>query len=393
MNRILENIKVLDFGRYIATPFCCQLLADMGAEVVRVERPEGEPDRNRGPLTSDGRSLYFITLNRNKKAITLDLTSPRGREVMGDLARWADVLVHNQPADRAREMGLDYERLGAINPRLIHLAVSGFGTTGPYARNFAFDPVVQSMVGAAAMTGSNESPMLSHIPYVDFGTALYGALGVMAALLQRASTGRGQKIELPLLGTGVSWVAAYGVFAEFALNGIARNAVGNETIYAFGGLYRCSDGELSIAVVGDALFRRLCRVIERPDLLSDPRLQTDMLRYENRAVINGPLSEWLAGRMVEEARKTLADAGVPAGEVNTVARAFAHPQVAALGIVRNVEQPGVGSVPVGGMPMRLGGADWAEAAPAPGLGEHNEEIYGAIFGAGAAQRLRAESAI
>jgi crotonobetainyl-CoA:carnitine CoA-transferase CaiB-like acyl-CoA transferase len=393
VEEILEGIKVLDFGRYIAAPFGCQLLADLGAEVVRVERPEGEPDRNRGPLTADGRSIYFITLNRNKKAITLDLTSPRGREILEGLARWADVLVHNQPAERAREMGLDYERLTAVNPRLIYLAVSGFGTSGPYARNFAFDPVVQSMIGAAAMTGAQESPMLSHIPYIDFGTALYGALGVMAALLQRASTGRGQQIDLPLLGTGVSLVAAYGVFAEYALNGVARRAVGNDMIYGLGGLYKCADGELSIAVVGDALFRRLCRVIGHPEMLDDARLRTDILRYENRAIINDAIATWLAGRTVAESRTALADAGVPSGEVNTVAQAYAHPQVAALGIVRSLEQPEVGAVPVGGMPMRLGNAQWAEAAPAPGLGEHNEEIYDSIFGAGSAKRLRAEGAI
>jgi len=393
VDRILEGIKVLDFGRYIAAPFGCQLLADLGAEVIRVERPEGEPDRNRGPLTADGRSIYFITLNRNKKAITLDLTTSLGREILDGLARWADVLVHNQPAERAREMGLDYERLGAMNPRLIHLSVSGFGTTGPYARNFAFDPVVQSMVGAAEMTGAAESPMLSHIPYIDFGTALYGALGIMAALLQRERTGLGQHIDLPLLGTGVSIVAAYGVFAEFALNGVARRAVGNDMIYGLGGLYRCVDGELSIAVVGDALFRRLCRVIGHPELLDDARLKTDMLRYENRAIINEPLAAWLAGRTVAESRTALADAGVPCGEVNSVAQAYAHPQIAALEIVRSLDQPEVGAVPVGGMPMRLGNAEWAEAAPAPGLGEHNDEIYDSIFGVGTAERLRAEGAI
>jgi crotonobetainyl-CoA:carnitine CoA-transferase CaiB-like acyl-CoA transferase len=393
MQGILDGIKVLDFGRYIAAPFCCQLLADMGAEVVRVERPGGEPDRNRGPLTADGRSLYFVALNRNKKAITLDLTIPRGREILAELVRWADVLVHNQPAERAREMGLDYERLGSINPRLVYLAVSGFGSAGPYARNLAFDPVVQAMVGAAAMTGASESPMLSHIPYVDFGTALYGALGVTAALLERERSGKGRRLEMPLLGTGVSLVAAYGVFAEYAVNGVARRAVGNDTIYAVGGFFRCTDGELSVAVVGDALFRRLCRVIGRQDLAADPRFATDMMRYENRATINQALAEWLARLPVEKARTILADAGVPAGEVNTVDRAFEHPQLAALGIIRNLEQPGIGRVPVGGMPLIMDGIKWSEAAPAPSIGEHNLAIYDAIFGPGAVERFHAEQAI
>ncbi len=393
MEKILDGIRVLDFGRYIAAPFCCQILADMGAEVIRVERPGGEPDRQRGPFAASGQSLYFATLNRNKQAITLKQNSVRGREVLGELVKHCDVLVHNQPRGRLRELGLDYERLSALNPRLVYLAISGFGTTGPYAGDPAFDSIVQALSGAATMTGFGEAPTLSHVPWVDFGTALYGALGVVLALFGRERTGRGREVDLALLNTGLSFVGAYGVFAEAAVNGIVRRAVGNNMIYGVGGLFRCADGALTVCTFGDALFARLCRVIGRPELLEDPALKSDVARYENRTRINEAVQAWLGGRSVAEARQILAEAGVPAGEVASVDRTLKHPQVAASGMLKRIVQPGIGEIPVATSALRFDGGTPEIERPAPAVGEHNDSVYDRLLGPGTARRLRDEGVI
>jgi crotonobetainyl-CoA:carnitine CoA-transferase CaiB-like acyl-CoA transferase len=391
---ILENVRVLDFGRYIAAPFCCQLLADMGAEVVRVERPGGEVDRERGPFAANGQSLYFVTLNRNKKAITLNLNSDRGRELLLDLVKNSDVLVHNQPMGRARSLGLDYERLAGVNPRLVYLAISGFGSVGPNARDTAFDAIVQSLSGAAAMTGfPGGPPVLSHVPFVDFGTGLYGALAVSLALLHRERTGRGQSIDLALFSTGFSFVAAYGVFAEAAINGVVRERTANTMIYGVGGLYACTDGQISICSFSDPLWQRLCGAIDRIDLASDPRLRSDVARYENRKVVDGAISAWCVQRSVEQARAKLAAAGVPAGRVQAVDEAAQHPQAHALGLIQSVEQPGLGSVPVAGSAIKFSETPGIIQRPAPSVGEHNTEIYDRILGEGSARRLREDNLI
>jgi crotonobetainyl-CoA:carnitine CoA-transferase CaiB-like acyl-CoA transferase len=388
LDKILDGIRVLDFGRYIAAPFCCQVLADMGAEVIRVERPGGEPDRQRGPLAASGQSLYFATLNRNKQAITLKHNSAPGREVLGELVKHCDVLVHNQPRERVAALGLDYERLAALNPRLVYLAVSGFGTSGPYAGDPAFDAIVQALSGAATMTGFGESPTLSHVPWVDFGTALYGALGVVLALFRRERSGRGGEVDLGLLNTGLSFVGAYGVFAEAAVNGFVRRAVGNHMIYGVGGVFQCVDGALVVCTFGDALFARLCRVIGRPELLEDPALKSDVARYENRTRIDQAVQAWLGGRRMAEARRVLAEAGVPAGEVESVDRALKHPQVVASGMLTQIDQPGIGEIPVATSALRFEGSTPEIERPAPAIGEHNDAVYDRLLGPGTARRLR-----
>jgi len=394
MPRILEGIRVLDFGRYIAAPFCCQLLADMGADVIRVERPEGEPDRQRGPMSASGESLYYVTLNRNKRGITLNLDNDAGRRALAELTKHADVLVHNQPIQRAQALGLDYPQLRAINPKLISLAISGFGSTGPWASYTSLDIAVQALSGSASMTGPPEaSPMLSHLPFEDFGTSLYGALAVSLALFHRERTGQGQSVDLALFSTGLSYVAAYGVLAEVALNGVVRRAVGNNVAFAVGGIYRCSQGHVAIACATDALWRKLCRLIQRPELIDDPGLKNDLDRYEHRNLVDQAISAWTQQRPAAEVAKILAEAGVPVGEVNSVDAIQAHPQVKALQMAPTIQQPGLGAVPVSGIAMKFSETPGSIERPAPALGEHNQEVYDQLLGAGAWERLKRESAI
>ncbi|MFQ5860200.1 MAG: CaiB/BaiF CoA transferase family protein [Dehalococcoidia bacterium] len=381
MAAILDGIRVLDFGRYIAAPFCCQLLADMGAEVIRVERPGGEADHQRGPVGPGDRSLYFVALNRNKKAITLNLDAEEGRSLLTRLAQRVDVLVHNLPVQRAQALGLDYDSLQQANPRLVYLAVSGFGTTGPYARYTAFDAIVQAMTGAMTMTGlPGNLPTLSHIPYVDFGTALYGALAVVSALYHRERTGRGQMVDLALFATGLSFVGAYGIVAEQAVNAVVRRQVGNDMIYGVGGCYPAQDGYLVIQSLSNALWRRLCLAIERPDLLSDPRLQDDLARYQHREVVNEAVSQWTSPRPLAEAVRLLAEAGIPVGPVQSVDQLQEDPQAQALGMLPTVEQLGLGPVPVAGPAIKFSETPGRIVRPAPEVGEHNREVYGELLG-------------
>ena len=395
MPGILHGVTVLDFGRYIAAPFCCQLLADLGADVIRVERPGGEADRQRGPWTATGESLYFAAINRNKRAITLNVRHKKGAELLAGLVASSDVLVHNLPLSRAQSLGLDYPAMQGRNPKLVYLAISGFGATGPRANDPALDAVFQAMSGGTATNGAaGQPPIPSHIPYVDFSTGLYGALSIVSALYHRKSTGVGQMIDLALYNTALSFVVGYGLLAEFTHNGVARQHVGADFIYAAGGMYQASDGYITVNCVTNAMFESLCKVIARPDLAQDPRLQGDGPRDQHRDVINAAIAPWVAQRTSQEAVETLAKGGVPAGPVQSVAALPTDPQAQAAGSIQQVEQPGIGQVPVAPFVPRMEGSS-PIARPAPGVGQHNAEAYKALLGLDEDQltQLAAEGAL
>lgn len=379
--RILEGIRVLDFGRYVAAPYCCQILADMGADVIRVDRPGGEPDRKRGPLTASGESLYFAAINRNKKGITLNLASEKGQALLKDLVSHADVLVHNLPAGRAKALGMEYASLQKSNSRLILLALSGFGSKGPFARYSAFDGITQAISGAMSATGApGTPPTLSHIPYVDFGTGLYGALSVALALFHRERTGKGQAVDLALLGTILSFVTSYSMVAEHAVNGVARSQVGNDFIYGVGGSFPTKDGHIVINSLSDPLWKSVCVTIGRQDLLEDPRLRNDLTRFDNREVIRPAIAAWTSQRTAEEAVAALAEAGVPVGPVLTVDRVAEDARVKAMDIIKMIDQPGIGRLPVAATPMKFSETPGRIDRPAPKVGEHNEEVYRELLG-------------
>jgi crotonobetainyl-CoA:carnitine CoA-transferase CaiB-like acyl-CoA transferase len=235
--------------------------------------------------------------------------------------------------------------------------------------------------------------MLSHIPFEDFGTGLYGALAVTLALFHRERTGQGQNVDLALFATGLSFVAAYGVLAEVALNGVVRRAVGNHVIFAVGGIYRCREGHVAIACAAESLWRRLCRLIERPELIDDPRLKNDIDRYQHRDLVDQAISNWTRQRPAAEAARAMAEAGIPVGEVQSVDQIESHPQTEALQMVPIIQQPELGPVPVSGIAMKFSQTPGAIERPAPAVGEHNQEIYDRLLGAGACARLKRESAI
>ena len=395
-HRALAGIRVLDFGRYIAAPFCCQLLADMGAEVIHIERPGGEPDRQRGPLHASGQSIYFATLNRNKKGVSLNIRSPQGQAILQQLVAISDVLVHNLSVQRADKLGLGYAAMREANRRLVYLAISGFGNTGPSSHLSAFDAIIQAATGAMTMSGApDQPPTLSHVPYIDFATGIFGALGITSALLRRAATGLGQSIDQTLYGSAVSMIGSYGVIAEAELNAEARRSVGNSLIYGVGGSYETADGAIVLNCLSDDMWRNLCRTIGRPDLENEPSLQSDVARYGNRGLVDQALQAWLRPQPKDKALQTLAAAGIPAGPIKGPEALPQDPQVQALGLITSIDQPGIGKLPVSTLPIRTGDTPAPIERPAPQVGEHNAEVLGGLLGysASAIAEMKAQGVI
>jgi crotonobetainyl-CoA:carnitine CoA-transferase CaiB-like acyl-CoA transferase len=378
----LEGIRVLDFGRVIASAYCGTLLADMGAEVIKVERPGGEFDRRLGPFTPGGDALvYALTTPRNKKSITLNTRDPEGKKILDELVKHASIIISGFTPKGNRAMGLDYERLKQINPGIILVAISGYGQNGPYADRPAFDAIAQAESGAMSYTGFPGSPPTrAAVPYVDFSTAILGAFGAMLALLHKERTGNGQLVDVALLDTAFTFVAGMGVVAEYALLNQIRPQVGNHSFYNFTDSFEARDGWVMISVIGNEIWRRFIGVIEREDLLEDNRFCDDDRRYQNRDLIRPIVSDWVAKHTASEIVRLLEAKRVPCGRVNSVRELVNDPHLTAREMLVNVQYPGVGAVPLPGIPVKLSETPGKIETNAPRLGEHNSEIYSRLLG-------------
>src|SRR4030042_1486634 len=284
MAKVLEGIRVLDFSRYGSGPYCGALLADMGAEVIKVESPGGGIDRQFGPFAPNGENIvYGMIMARNKKGITLDTRSDRGRGILKELVKRADIVVENYGAEGKRIMGLDYRSLSEINPAIILVSISGFGTFSPYAKKLAFDNIAQQMSGAMSYGGFPDNPPTrAAVPYAAFSSALYGALGAMFALYYREKTGKGQMVDIALLDAAFSMVAGMGVAADYKLLNYIRPQQGNQGYYCFTNSFKAKDGWIMVMVISNPIWRRFLKVIGRGDLAHNPRFIDDMARYQNR---------------------------------------------------------------------------------------------------------------
>src|SRR5215475_1731630 len=295
----LTGVRVLDFGRYIAGPYCAMLLADFGAEVIRVERRDGGEDRYIAPITEQGEGPMFIGLNRNKKSVTLDPARPESREIKRRLIGSADVVVANLPINVLRKLELDYDSLAAIKPDIILTQISAFGAEGPYANRVGFDPVAQAMSGAMGLTGFPGAPIRSVVPFEDFGTALHAAFGTMAALYEKQKTGRGQIVEASLLSTGVTFMQT--LLAEHYVTGVERRQQGNTGFHvAPSDTYQTKDGWIIIHVIGNPMFNRWAKLVGRDDLVDDPRYADDISRANNHQLITEAMNDWANQRTTEE---------------------------------------------------------------------------------------------
>ncbi len=380
--KALQGIRVLDFSRYIAGPYCCMLLADMGAEVIRVEPPRGAEDRNLGPFSPDGQALvYGFILQRNKKNITLNLRDPASSELLQRLIPKADILVHNFPPGTEEAMVLDYNSLTQLNPALIEVIITGFGQYGPYAERTCFDSIAQAMSGAMSYTGFPGSPPTrAGVQYVDFSTGLSAALGTTLALLHRQRSGKGQLVDVSLFDVALSFVAAAGVAAEYKLLEHVRPQVGNNSFYAYANSFRAKDGWVMINVVGNSAWHRFCRALGRDDLASDPRFKDNLSRYLNRDEIHPTVADWVKQKTVEEVTRILEAARVPCGPIRDMVDIYHDPQVTAREMLVEVVQPGTGIVPMPGIAIKLSATPGSIDSPAASPGEHNLEIYHHLLG-------------
>ncbi len=374
MPGVLDGIRVLDFGRYIAGPYCATLLGDMGAEVIRIEKTRGSEDRYLLPVAEGGEGAMFLAMNRNKRGMTLNPMRPEGREIVKRLAATADVVVANLPYETLIAMGIDYDSLKAIKQDIILTTVSAFGSEGPYATRVGFDGIAQAMCGSVYLGGTPGQPVKSEAPWVDFGTASLSAFGTMNALLERHKSGKGQMVEGALLKTALAFHNA--MIAEQAMVGKNRQAIGNRGYN--GGpsdIYRTKDGWIIVQTIGQPLFERWAELMGEDSWLTDPRFANDDSRGDHGEIISERMGVWCAERSNAEALAALEEARLPGGPVNTPSQALEDPHVQATGFLREVEFPGTSRpAPLAQTPVKLSRTPGEIRHRAPLLGEHTDEI-------------------
>lgn len=371
---VLAGLKVLDFGRYVAGPYCATLLGDFGADVIRVERLEGGEDRWIAPVSDAGEGALFLQLSRNKRSLAYDPKVPESAAMIARLVASADVVVVNVPPSALAKMGLDYATLSAIRPDIILVNTSSFGAVGPWADRPGFDSVGQAMSGSQFLSGPGDVPYRSPITWVDHATAVYAAFGTMLALHERAQSGRGQEVGGSLLGSALAFTSTF--LIEQALTGVDRRPTGNRSfLNGPTDTFTTRDGFVVTQVVGDGLFRRWAALVEEPAWLSDSRFASDELRGENGAILSERMARWTIERTTDEALAALAAARIPAGPVLSPQGAIDHPQVAAMGLIEPVAVDRLGvTIPFIRAPIELSGTPATIRRAPPAVGEHNAEI-------------------
>jgi crotonobetainyl-CoA:carnitine CoA-transferase CaiB-like acyl-CoA transferase len=374
MAGVLDGIRVLDFGRYIAGPFCAALLADLGADVVRVEKVRGSEDRFVVPLTESGDGAMFMQVNRNKRGLTLNPMKPAGRSVVRRLAATADVVVANLPDSALQAMGLDYPSLVAVKQDVILTSVSAFGAGGPYSEKVGFDGIGQAMSGSMYLSGQPGQPTKSYVPWVDFTTALSATVGTLAALMARQQTGRGQEVKGSLLASALT--IANPTLIEQALTVPNRVATLNRSqVSAPSDTHRTRDGWILVQTIGQPLFERWTTLIGEPRWLEDPRFIDDMARGDHGEVISERMAAWCAERTTDAALAELEAARIPAGPVYSPQQALDDAHVQAIGFLKALAFPGSSApAPVSDTPFSLSGTEIGVRHRAPELGEHTDEI-------------------
>lgn len=379
MKTALEGIRVLDFGRYIAGPYCAALLADMGAEVIRIEKRDGSEDRNLVPVVhaedgTPGEGALFLQMNRNKKGMTLDPAHPKGREIVRKLIKTADVVVVNLPPQTLASLGLDWPSVHAINPRTVLTTVSAFGTGGPYSERLGFDGVAQAMSGAVYMSGTPEQPVRSAASWVDFGTASLAAFGTMTALFARHATGKGQHVEGALLRTAVTFMSQT-LIEQSVLRKDRVATVNRGQTAGPSDIFRCKDGWITILINGNPLFKRWARLVGEEGWIKDARFASDEARGDNGEILSARTTAWCSTRTVAEALEALAQAKVPAGPVLSPQQLLDDPHVKAAGYLASVPVPGI-DLPVTLMntPVTFSDTPGRISKSPPALGQHTDEL-------------------
>jgi len=379
----LAGIRVLDLTRVLAGPTCTQMLGDLGAEVIKIERP-GAGDDTRGfapPYVPNTReSAYFVGVNRNKKSLTVDIAKEAGQKIIHGLLASCDMLVENFKVGALAKYGLSWEDLKEAHPRLIYCSITGFGQTGPYAARPGYDSLIQAMGGVMSLTGEPEGqPQKVGIPVADLFAGLYGCIGILAALQHRNATGQGQRIDIGMLDTHVAWLANQGM--NYLATGQNPPRLGNQhpNIVPYQ-VFATEDGYIVLSVGNDATFRRFCDVTGQQALLDDPRFATNAARVENRALVTDTLTPVLKSRSTIAWVAALEAASIGCGPINTLKQVFADPHVQARGVVVDMPHASGETVQVIANPVRLSATPPTYRSAAPLLGQHTDEVLAEHLG-------------
>ena len=371
----LDGYRVLDLSRILSGPYCTMALADFGAEVIKVERPgSGDDTRAWGPPFVGGQSAYYLSINRSKRSITVDLGQEQGREIIYALARVCDVAIENFRPGTADRIGVGYERLRQENPQLIYCSISGFGQDGPYRDRPGYDALAQAMSGMMYITGEPDGPPTKHgMSIADIGAGMWAALAIVSALLARERTGEGQYIDISLLDAQISWLT-YTAGSYFATGrNPERYGSAHPSIVPYQP-FATADGYLMLAVGNDRLWQRFCEVVNRPELGTRSGFATSAERVVNRGAVIDVVAEIMRQRSTAEWMSMLEEAGIPAGPINTVAQALNDPHVLAREMVVTLDHPTAGEISVTGNPAKFSATSGETPSAPPLLGEHTDEI-------------------
>ncbi|MBN8656673.1 MAG: CoA transferase [Anaerolineae bacterium] len=375
----LQNIRVLDLSRVLAGPYCTMVLGDLGAEVIKVEPPEGDETRAWGPPFAGGESAYYLCVNRNKRGIVVNLKTEEGKNILRDLAMQSDVLVENFRPGTLKKFGLDFEALHELNPRLVYCSISGFGQTGPLKDMPGYDFMIQAMGGIMSITGEPDGePIKVGVAVADLFAGQNAVISILAALQARMFTGEGQYIDIALFDSELGWLA--NVASNFLISGKNPKRYGNAhaNIVPYQS-FQATDGWLVVAVGNDRQFESFCKVIGKPELSADERFSTNSARVQNREVLIPLLKPIFMEKTVDEWLSLIGDQ-FPCGPINTFEQVFSMPHVKEREMLVEMKHPTIGALPLVGSPLKMGGTPVSYRLPPPLIGEHTEEILTKVLG-------------
>ena len=377
----LADVRVLDFSRVLAGPYCTMLLADFGADVIKIENPDGgDETRQWGPPWQDDLSAYYLSINRNKRSLSLDLKQPEGLEIARQLAEKADVVVENFKVGTMDKFGLGYQHLVQKNPGLVYCSLTGYGQTGPYSARAGYDFIIQAEAGLMSITGPNEGPPYKvGVAIVDITAGMYASHAILAALHHRQKTGQGQYVDVALFDAQLGWLA--NVAQNYLVSGKnpVRHGNAHANIVPYE-IFETLDGFLALGVGNDRQYQRLCEVAQRPDLWADSRFQTNPGRVENRQVLSPLLQQVFRARATDEWLALLNEQGIPAGPINNIPAALSHPQVPERNMLQEVQITGGSTVKLIGPVAKLSATPAQIVSAPPRLGEHTRQILSTELG-------------
>ncbi|WP_169544217.1 CaiB/BaiF CoA transferase family protein [Sneathiella aquimaris] len=374
MSGVLSGIRVLDFGRYIAGPYCATIMGQLGAEVIRIEKLAGSEDRYMTPLTESGEGGLLFQIAHDKMGMTLNPMKPEGREIVERLVKTADVVVANLPVDTLETMGLDYESLKAIKEDIILTHPSAFGDVGPYANKVGFDGIGQAMSGAMYMSGDGHEPRKLYGPWVDFSTAMISCIGTLAALMHRNATGEGQVVGTSLFGSSI--LISGVTLMEQAMLDLNRVGTSNRAQGAGpADTFQTKDGWVLVQSIGRPLFERWVKLMGEDHWLEDPRFETDQGRGDNNEILSERMAKWCIERTTEEALEQMAAVRLPCGPVLSPQQVLEDPHLKAMGLLKEINYPNADKpIPVADFPVKMSKSDTSIKKRPPTLGEHTDEL-------------------